>query len=56
MAVDVLVANVWMAVLLFLASRAQAFDRWTGADTSAICKRQVGPYFGSDVELIRRTL
>lgn len=35
-AVDVLVANVWMAVLLFLASRARAFDRWTGADLSAI--------------------
>ena len=31
-----LVANVWMAVLLFLAARAKAFDRWTGADTSAI--------------------
>jgi uncharacterized membrane protein len=35
-AVDVLVANVWMAVLLFLAARSEAFDRWTGADTSAI--------------------
>ncbi len=35
-AVDVLVANIWMAVLLFLASRAQAFDRWTGADLTAI--------------------
>jgi len=35
-AVDVLVANVWMAVLLFLAARASAFDRWTRADTSAI--------------------
>lgn len=35
-AVDVLVANVWMAVLLFLAARAPAFDRWTGADTTAI--------------------
>lgn len=35
-AVDVLVANVWMAVLLFLASRAEAFDRWTSADLSAI--------------------
>ncbi|WP_345294663.1 DUF819 domain-containing protein [Luteimonas vadosa] len=35
-AVDVIVANVWMAILLFLAGRAQAFDRWTGADTSAI--------------------
>jgi uncharacterized membrane protein len=35
-AVDVLVANVWMAVLLFLAARNAAFDRWTGADTRAI--------------------
>ncbi len=35
-AVDVLVANLWMAVLLFLAGRAQAFDRWTGADLTAI--------------------
>jgi uncharacterized membrane protein len=35
-AVDVLVANVWMAVLLFLAGRAHVFDRWTRADTSAI--------------------
>ncbi len=35
-AVDVLVANVWLAVLLFLAARAERFDRWTGADTSAI--------------------
>ena len=32
-AVDVLVANVWMAVLLFLAARSEAFDRWTKADT-----------------------
>lgn len=35
-AVDVIVANIWMAVILFLAGRAEAFDRWTGADTSAI--------------------
>jgi len=35
-AVDVLVANVWLAVLLFLAARAERFDRWTGADTRAI--------------------
>ncbi len=35
-AVDVLVANIWMAVLLFLAGRAHVFDRWTGADLSAI--------------------
>lgn len=35
-AVDVLVANVWMAILLFMAARAGTFDRWTRADTSAI--------------------
>ena len=35
-AVDILVANVWMAFLLFLIPRAQAFARWTGADTSMI--------------------
>ncbi|MBW3549468.1 MAG: DUF819 family protein [Proteobacteria bacterium] len=35
-AVDVLVASLWLAVLLFLAGRAQAFDRWTRADLGAI--------------------
>ena len=35
-AVDVLIASLWLAVLLFLAGRAKAFDRWTGADVSAI--------------------
>ncbi|QOY95019.1 DUF819 family protein [Massilia sp. UMI-21] len=35
-AVDVLVANLWTAVLLFMTGRAGAFDRWTGADLSAI--------------------
>ena len=35
-AVDVLIASLWRAVLLFLAGRAKAFDRWTGADVSAI--------------------
>ncbi len=45
-AVDVLVANLWMAVLLFLAARAEAFDRWTRADTSAIedLKRRIEVY------------
>lgn len=45
-AVDVLVANVWMAVLLFLAARAKAFDRWTRADTTAIddLKRRIEDY------------
>lgn len=35
-AVDVIVANVWVAVLLFLAARAEAIDRRAGADTTAI--------------------
>jgi uncharacterized membrane protein len=35
-AVDVLCASVWMAVLLFLASRAAEIDGRMGADTSAI--------------------
>lgn len=35
-AVDVIVANVWMAVLLFAAGRSRAIDRKTGADASAI--------------------
>ncbi len=35
-AVDVLVANVWMAVLLFMASRSEAMDARLGADTTAI--------------------
>ncbi len=45
-AVDVLVANVWMAILLFLAARSEAFDRWTRADTSAIedMKRRIEAY------------
>jgi uncharacterized membrane protein len=35
-AVDILVASVWLAVLLFLASRASAIDRRLGADTTAL--------------------
>jgi len=35
-AVDVLVANVWMACLLFAAGRAKRIDTKVGADTSAI--------------------
>jgi uncharacterized membrane protein len=35
-AVDVIVANIWMAVLLFMAANAKAIDRRAGADTSAI--------------------
>ncbi|MCB1051224.1 MAG: DUF819 family protein [Acidobacteria bacterium] len=35
-AVDVIVANVWMACLLFMAGRSEKIDAWTGADNSAI--------------------
>jgi uncharacterized membrane protein len=35
-AVDVIVANVWMAVLLYLAARSRELDVRRGADTSAI--------------------
>ena len=35
-AIDVLVANVWMACLLFAASRAKQIDTRIGSDTSAI--------------------
>ncbi len=34
--VDVLVANVWMAFLLFGVPRAEKIDRWNGADASII--------------------
>ncbi len=35
-AVDILVGNLWMAVLLIAAARSASIDRWIGADTSAI--------------------
>ena len=45
-AVDVIVAYFWMAILLFLAPRAARFDRWTGADTTAIedLKQRIAGY------------
>jgi len=45
-AVDVLVANVWMAFLLFGAGVSSRIDRWTGADTTAIetLKQKVEQY------------
>jgi uncharacterized membrane protein len=53
-AVDVIVANIWMAILLFLAGRAEAFDRWTGADTSAIddMKRRIEAYHAEHSRLL----
>ena len=38
--VDVIVANLWMAVLLFMAANARAIDEHTGADTSALNQLQ----------------
>ena len=35
-AVDVIVANVWLACLLFAAGRSDEIDRWNGADNTAI--------------------
>ena len=35
-AVDVIMANIWMAVLLYMAARAKELDAKSGADTSAI--------------------
>lgn len=35
-AVDVLIANVWMAVLLFMAGEADGIDKRLGADTTAL--------------------
>jgi len=35
-AVDVICANIWMAFLLFLASRSARVDAWRGADTRAL--------------------
>lgn len=37
-AVDVIVANLWMAVLLYLAGRSRGLDLKSGADTSAIAE------------------
>jgi len=35
-AVDVIVANIWMGFLLWMAARSVAFDRWLKADRSAV--------------------
>ena len=42
-AVDVLVASLWMAVLLFMAGESERIDSWLGADTTALedLKRRV---------------
>lgn len=35
-AVDVIIANIWMAVLLYMSARSHEMDKKSGADTSAI--------------------
>ncbi|MBL4862586.1 MAG: DUF819 family protein [Crocinitomicaceae bacterium] len=47
--VDIVVANLWMAFLLWAAARADKFDRWLKADTSSIekLKKSVGDYQSS---------
>jgi uncharacterized membrane protein len=35
-AVDVIIANIWMAVLLYMAAKSKSLDAKSGADTSAI--------------------
>ena len=44
--VDVIVANIWMAVLLLMAANHKKIDAATGADTSAIedLKKRVEEY------------
>lgn len=44
--VDIVVANMWMAFLLWAAARADKFDRWLKADSSAIedLKKRVVDY------------
>lgn len=48
-AVDVIVANIWMAMLLYAAGRSDSFDAKLGADTSAIedLKHRVADYQAS---------
>jgi uncharacterized membrane protein len=54
-AVDVLCASLWMAVLLFLAGRAAKIDARTGADTSAIedLKKRIEAYHAEHARIPR---
>jgi uncharacterized membrane protein len=47
--VDIVVANVWMAILLFGIGKAALFDRWTGANANSIedLKKKVSDYSAS---------
>ncbi|WP_282167933.1 DUF819 domain-containing protein [Shewanella japonica] len=51
--VDVIVANIWMAVLLLMASRAKQIDARTGADTTALeaLKEKVEKYHAENARI-----
>lgn len=51
--VDIVVANLWMAFLLWAAARAEKFDRWLKADTSSIedLKKRVSDYEASTARI-----
>ncbi|WP_394147584.1 DUF819 domain-containing protein [Shewanella atlantica] len=51
--VDVIVANIWMAVLLFMSSKAKQIDKKTGADTTAIerLKEKVEKYHAENARI-----
>ncbi|WP_144213188.1 DUF819 family protein [Shewanella donghaensis] len=51
--VDVIVANIWMAVLLIMASRAKEIDAKTGADTTALeaLKAKVEKYHAENARI-----
>lgn len=56
-AVDIFVANVWMAVILYGASKAEKLDRWFKADSSAIenLKTRVEEYRASITKVANLT-
>ena len=55
--VDVVVANIWMAVLLLGAARAAAIDRWLKADSSSIesLKTRMSDYQSSNARIASLT-
>ncbi|MFS8136890.1 MAG: DUF819 domain-containing protein [Thermomonas sp.] len=56
-AVDVIVAYLWMAALLFMASKADAMDRWLKADNSAIedLKQRMASYHSQHARVASTT-
>jgi uncharacterized membrane protein len=56
-AVDVIVAYLWMAALLFMASKADAMDRWLKADNSAIedLKQRMASYHAQHARIASTT-